>query len=69
MGVSTKERSRTWDRIQFTQKPIAEKYIMDLRRFLTLSGCAMVFLATQLFAQTNLTVLNFSFEKPDSGKI
>jgi Secretion system C-terminal sorting domain len=69
MGVSTKERSRTWDRIQFTQKPIAEKYIMDLRRFLTLSGCAMVFLASQLFAQTNLTVLNFSFEKPDSGKI
>ena len=42
---------------------------MDLRRFLTLSVCAMAFLATQLFAQTNLTVLNFSFEKPDSGKI
>jgi len=42
---------------------------MDLRRFLTLSVCAMAFLATQLFAQTNLTVLNYSFEKPDSGKI
>jgi hypothetical protein len=48
---------------------MAENCIMDLRRFFTLSVCAITFLATQLFAQTNLTVLNHSFEKPDSGKI
>ena len=42
---------------------------MKIAKVSLLFICALTFLSIQVYAQKHVTVLNYSFEKPDSGKI